>query len=626
MKHSPYSKEIQVSRPKKRKLDDLRDPEGPPVLSYANDSCCKNRVKFREPSILLRAKILYGSGSKKSFREFLNISKDHLFIQIFGQLSMELQQCIKSQLVFGLLERILDRHRTCQFDNLMKSHCIRKIDSQSQSILGSSVLHSLVIEFVYHVIHFVFPREIFGFWRNFENIFQRLGLFITLGLKIKFRVEDLRGNSINLQKISWLDYLVCKHTKLIVFDAFLYWFASYIIQLLRFHFYITESNNYRLNFFPTSHWRSLRDRHLNQMIENGNLRPVPVAEAKDQLRLYSLLRNSDARFIPRNNKLRMINRLRIEGRRFEVQSALRALSHLLTKMTNNSISKGHRDNISALEDIMKLDRTRKLFFIRTDIQDCYPSIDQDRLFELILKKMKQMDCMGGDKVKVRELDVVESGRKVRKYYSIKKDLNQLTEELGRSETTPSLRIVVPKRISSLTPESIQMLFRNYICKPLVRVGPKRWFELCKGIRQGGSLSSALCSLYINEILDEVVNDFGLKDEEARLILEDDIVFITSSLERAKNALQAMINDFPAYGMRINPQKLRYNFRNSFVKTGFADHFTFLGRMISLKHRSITVDYSKYNGEKIEYSFCCDPFISMRRTLRNIVGKSLINDG
>ncbi|XP_074595277.1 telomerase reverse transcriptase-like [Brevipalpus obovatus] len=614
------SKENQTSRPRKRKLDDLQDPEGPLPLSYANDACCKDPERPREPFALLRAKILYGSGSKKPFKEFLNISRDHLFIQIFGQLSLELQQCIKKQLVFDLLDRILERHGTCKFDNLMKTHCLRKSDSRSHLLMDSSVSHALVIGFVYQIIHFVFPQEIFGIRKNFEQIFQRLRLFITLGLKIKFQVEDLRGISIDFDKISWLDNLICRHKKLIVFDAFLHWFASYLIQLLRFNFYITESNNYRLNFFPTSRWMSLRDRHLNQMIKNGNLRPVPVVEAKNQLRLYSLLRNSDARFIPRNNKLRMINRLRTEGRRFEVQSALRALSHLLTKMTNHSISRGHRDNIAALENIMKSDQKRKLFFIRTDIQDCYPSIDQDRLYELILKKMWQMNCIEEDKVKVRELDVVESGRKVRKYYSIKEDLNQLTGELSRTETNTSFRIVVPKRISNLTPESIQMLFRNYICKPLVRVGPKRWFELCKGIRQGGSLSSALCSLYINEILDKVVNDFGLKDEEARLILEDDIVFITSSLERAKSALQAMINDFPTYGMCINSQKLRYNFRNSFVRTGFADHFTFLGRMISLKQGSITVDYSKHNGEKIEYSFCCDPFISIKRALRNIVNQ------
>lgn len=588
-------------------------------LSYANEHCCKNRTKFGQNLPILRIKMLYGRGSKKCFSRSLDITADHLFIRIFGSLDQSLCKDLKATNICQLLDHILTRNKSCQFMNLLQKHCPSH-ERNKMNILGYSCKHENVINFVYSVLYYVFPMEIFGKRGNFERLYTRCKFMVTCGLKVKFRCSDLRGNQIDLNSCSWTKYLDCQHKKLIAFDLFLEFFADYILKLLRHHFYISESSSYKLIFFTTSDWAYITDNLVNDMVKKGDLVPVSNGEVNNKLKLCSLLRASDVRFIPRKSKMRMINRLKIEGKKFETQSALETLSYLLTKITNTSPTERHMQNICNLQHMMRLGKSKKLYFIRADIQDCYPTIDQFQLYDLIISKFKISGILSKESLKVREIDVVSDGTKVKKQFVLDKEVN--FSSLFHSKLSNNCNIIVPKRISSLTYQTVELLFRNYIIKPYVRVGPKRWYQLHKGIRQGGSLSSALCALFIQHTINKVLQDFGSLNEETRLILEDDMVFITASEERARKALVDLVKILPEYGLHINISKLNFNFKNPFESRGFRENFSFLGRIIKLEQQSILVDYSKYYNEELQYSFNCDLFIPIKRASKNIIGMHL----
>ena len=174
---------------------------------------------------------------------------------------------------------------------------------------------------------------------------------------------------------------------------------------------------------------------------------------------------------------------------------------------------------------------------------------------------------------------------------------------------------------------VKTLFRNYILEPFLRTGQRSIYRMRRGIRQGGPLSSDLCSIYIDDMLDNVLDNFGFAADEWRIIHEDDMCFLTGSLSRAQYYLDRMVKDFPSYGLQVNRRKLQLNFKpNCDLSEGgddvqLTDYFLYYGRAIYPNHPTrVQFNYEAYLAKTIQYTFLCDPFLDKDTIKRNIVGK------
>ncbi|XP_015781236.1 telomerase reverse transcriptase-like [Tetranychus urticae] len=603
-------------------------------LYPACDNWCNKFKSLDRHSLppITKKKMLYGKQNYRYFNSYLDVTPRNLTSRIFSSVDTEVKDQLPLEPLTSTLDQTLKLSKRCKFINLLHKFCPAvdttiSLDSSeaTQSSLKSYNDHNQVISFMYSVYHHLFPQKIFGSRSNCQGIFERLKLLVTTGSKVRFIVSNFRPPSLDLDSCGWMNNLKCIHKKIYIFDFFLFWLVEYFINLLKNHFYITESTSSKLYFYTYPVWNSIQDKYINKLVKEGKLKPVEIQEIKQETHMDKLLlRSSNLRFIPRSRKLRIINRLRIAGKN-ETRTCLQVLSYFLGRMVCSSASQRHRQNIAKLQTMMKLSESKKLYFVRVDIVNCYPSIDQGKLFDLVCNQLEQQFSYATtkDPLKIKEFDLVKScvtKLAVKKHHFSNESRTQFTELINRLSSNQNNCVVVPKRsLTNYFLQDIRALFRSYILTPYLRLGPNRYYQLLKGIRQGGALSSDLCSFFISHVLDRVIDDFGLQNEEARLIIEDDIVFVTSSLERAQRYLSLMLNDFPKHGLEINTKKLQFNF--DFPTNGLcqSEFFTFFGRDIYLNSKKVLSNYDKYQTESCQYFFNCNPF-----TPKNELRKSLIN--
>lgn len=621
----------------KRPIETLDCPQPLKKTSLNCDNWCQKYIKSnQQTSVITKRKFLYGKQTNRYFNSHLETTPRHLLSRIFSSVDIELKNELSFEPLVEIMDETIKRNKRCKFKFLMNK-CCHPVDldicldtsEAIQSSLRRSFNHNQVIAFMYSVYYYLFPRNLFGSRSNCQGIFDRLKLLVTSGSKLRFMIKNFTPQNLDLNSCSWLNDLKCNHRKKYFFDLFMIWLVDYFINLLKAHFYITESTNFKLHFYSYPVWNSIQDKFLNKLTKEKKLKPVSIEEIKQETRMDKLLlRSSNLRFIPCSNKLRVINKLRVEAGKNETRSCLQILSYFLGRLVDHSAAQRHRQNMITLKEIMNSSQESKLYFVRVDIVNCYPSIDQGKLFDLLCDKLdrKFSNASTKDPLKIKEFDLVKpfvTKLQVKKHHFSIESRTQFTELINNLSNNRKNCVVVPKR--SLTKyflQDIRALFRSYILTPYLRLGPNRYYQLIKGIRQGGNLSSGLCSLYITHVLENVVGNFGLENGEGRLIIEDDMVFISRSLERAKNCLTSMLSDFPNYGLEINTKKLQFNFSFPTNPLCQSEFFTFQGRDIHLNSKTIRYNYDKYQTENCQYFFHCNPFSPKVDIKKNLISKSI----
>lgn len=586
-----------------------------------------------------KQRMFYYKSWKEHFNTYLNFSGDYLFKTVFANLDPVFKNKLTYSLLLSHFNQIILRHRKCKFDNILKATCPINTEHTKVSLdstvnientLKNYSSHIQVYSFIYKILYHIFPLPLFGSRANMQKIFNGLKLLASTGIKVKLKLAHIRGAKFDPNQCKWLDQFDCMHKKLYVFNHFLYWLVEYFISLLASKFYITESKTYQPFFYRHDSWSSIQSTFIKKLKSDQILKPSSLSQFKQIIKFdCPLLRLSNCRLIPRTHKLRMINKLRYCKMKSESQSCLRVLSYFIRKIVQTSPSQRYKNNMVGLKKVicgMKLAGDDELYFIKIDIANCYPSIDQTKLFELICLKLNSMMLLNNKLIIMNEMDVVKpliDKLTVKKYFYFEDEQDEFIEHFGLKGNCPPPLILVPK-FSSITYffNDIKSLFQNYIVEPFLRVGRRSYYQLKRGIRQGGALSSDLCSFYIEYLLDQVVGSFGKEEGEERLIQEDDMVFITKSSQKAQFFLEKMLEKFPSFGLNINIKKLQINFDASFLvpPVPTSNEFFFHGRQIGLESMKIVTLYDQYCNQTMQYTFNCHPFVSKAKVIKNLVCK------
>lgn len=185
-------------------------------------------------------------------------------------------------------------------------------------------------------------------------------------------------------------------------------------------------------------------------------------------------------------------------------------------------------SVSSLDDIYarwkhfvesrrQRDDCRPLYFVKVDIKDCYDSIDQFRLFEIVCRLLDKSERFAVR----RYATVVATGGRLRRSF--------LRDASPEADFNPSfLRFVREKikggqwnnavfvdQVPHATVDAATLIgrLRSHLLNSIVRVG-RQYFKQTCGIAQGSVLSTLLCDIYYSDM---EMNRITVSDQEEILM-------------------------------------------------------------------------------------------------------------
>jgi len=505
---------------------------------------------------------------------------------------------------FHLAEHLRKRESRCSYKILLDHYCPRSQHDTSDrnSTFGQAAPLGNVSAFCRAAVRHVFPPELFGDHEggtgNSATIMRCIDNFVRLR-----RYETISLHSvmqgITLSDIEWLNPRKAdpksnlsktdfETRKDILSELMYYVFDSYLIPLIRSHFYVTESSAHRNQLFYFRHdvWKSLSEPALGslklEMFEECSTAELGNAIAQRALGV------SKVRLLPKEVGMRPIINLRRRVQRHHngPQALGKSINSILTPAFSIlNYEKASRPEVlgSALfsvDDIFaRLQNFRTslssrgpqsspFYFAKVDVRSCFDTIPQKRLLSLAkqilsaneyhLTRYSRAKLLGGHSHETPGFGSKPSWKYLTKATTESGgfDLDAEIHSDGIAGRTRTAYVGGVVQRSEYR-QTILDLLHEHIQSNVVRIG-NRFYRQKEGIPQGSILSSLLCSYFYAELETSALS--FIKNESSLLMrLIDDFLIITTDRHVAEKFMRTMHAGLPEFGVQVQVDKSRANF-------------------------------------------------------------------
>lgn len=633
--------------------------------------------KKKENIVIQRTNLLYSrrSRGKMTFSKISSCKDDESsFKKLLEDISKpgELKvNEIKNVKLKKWFQTIRNNFSQWRLDNLFKTHCpLPSVYSQKE--LGLEILLKMnttfknLFKFIYAVYNSIFPVKTFGSARNQRKFFENLKVLFTASLAVKFRLFDIL-NGIDVEEMRPLfDDLPFYTPKANIEARFLLWIFERITDAVKSKFYITEGdhdNKFSLLFYRYDLWMRIRVQGMKQlMVKNGWCTLIKdFSNGRDQcMSMSDYLKYSELRLIPKKSCLRPILSLKFhhDESKNEYKNIQRIVLQLLKRATKGPVFDSQGGSAHKIyERIIQLKNGDKsagdggLYVIRGDFENCYPSMNLTKLLKLILQispstvspdeernlliELFEIYCKKGNFYKHRRDFVIKpplSDFKMSKSQSLltSSDFSRLKKLISKQLSINSFEKHVFSSIKNkcIDLNSLIDIFGAYLSKNAqFRFGKKRVYKIKKGLRQGTSLASDICEIYLSNFFHHIFNDL-LHIEPVTdlnhffLRVADDFIFVTRDLQMAKDFSTIVCKKSFAeeWGLKINTSKFTTNFN---FETGELDNdlkISFFGRKILTRDLSVSLDFDSFKSSRIADTFNCNPFAPLLSIMKANISK------
>ncbi|KAI1302350.1 Telomerase reverse transcriptase [Halotydeus destructor] len=518
-------------------------------------------------------------------------------------------------------EKVKLNHTLCQFNNLLNKHCpyTKEQTAVCSDLLRKISTHCNVCSYVRAVLYHVFPLELFGSASNREKFYRSLKQLITSGMNCKLRLTDV-FSQVHLVDIGWLYCLNNEENRQHGFHCFCKWTVSYFVYVLRCSFYVTESQKTKAELVFVRHqlWASIKALALHELEREGNLEAVPEGSISENGRnLYQF------RFLPKTKHVRPICKLSKQG-----VNCSKKLKHIIVLFIQQ-LHKQCKVQLDSFVDIVrKVVRTEqesggRFYFIRADIQDCYPNIKHDKLVELVELRVKALFPNLVELVK-QEFAIVRKGphrpiaKTICKFFPSSNFPVIPSSVFDTNDELLNGVVLEPRHRSTSQIEDLVQCIREYILETIWTID-KKFYKLRKGVSQGGLLSNELSLFYVKNFVDEHFDWFKTSETDFVSIFADDMLFVTQHAACAKVVLVELMKDTNDFGITINRDKLRTNVQlATLARINHSEMVYFGSHGFNFTAMKLTLDYSSFEDRNIRYSFACNPFAALEKVCQGFV--------
>jgi telomerase reverse transcriptase len=541
-----------------------------------------------------------------------------------------------------MIQEMRKRHSKCSYTQLLRHHCpVRAVDTYAtrlpfladsqqhsgniktqlsslrsthsepteqddfhesinveQSILTYATQTTNVSSYCRAVIRRILPRHSLGIGadgdHNISLLLTNIDRFVRMRRHETLSLHEVQQN-LKLNCIPWL----CppgvpvnakvsqtdrdKRLELLL-ELLYYLFDSFLIPLIRSHFYVTESNVHRNHLFYFRHdvWRIVSQPSLTDLrftmfsgLSGRDLR---------QARNSRLLGYSQVRLLPKDIGARPIINLRrkmtknVNGKlvlstntNSRLMPVFAALNYERDQQPQRlgsslfSIGEAHK-RLRDFRDMVGGDQAKRLYFVKMDVTSCFDTIPQEQVIRMVQGLLSEYRYQIGKHAELKPVD----GRWPTN--NVDKPLMKFPHTARPSKSPPGLSELVlsqlaQKRIRTVFVDlwdsrnwdarSLLKLLQEHVQRNVIKID-KRFFRQSQGIPQGSVLSSLLCNFFYGAFESNCL-DFLRPGESLLLRLIDDFLLITTNGGHAHRFAQIMVNGDSAYGISVNSKKSLANF-------------------------------------------------------------------
>lgn len=534
-----------------------------------------------------------------------------------------------NHMIFGF-ERTLDQ--IAGADRVTKRSSMR-------SLVSRHIHHDKVCEFMRRVLFTVFPRVLFGSNQNRQKFYRGLKLIVTSSRISHVSCGNV-SHGINIKSVPWIDSNR-KPTSRGHFLKFTSFVVEYMLDLLRSFFYVTETQFSRNKsvFYRKHVWRRIEQVALRDMAEEqgelcGTLSSLSTNRivsfdtslpATCPWKRYNYDSEGRAypplRVIPKRSSVRII-----EPNRCCDREQLCAIKAIIRVMRKSQTSRQRNDLFSRFVHwcrSMSLNG-QFVYLIRSDIQDCYPSINQDLLMKIVTRQMFNLYYDADPEfIDVFVLEVYKVTRAG--HYSevifvpILQSHSDFIHQVKISLNQGKYRLILPREIIRVKRPYRAIL--NHVKNNIISLSKGRCFKLTKGVRQGDPISSDLSSLYIEHYLHSITRDL-MPSHHAEPIVRychsaDDMIFALTDRESALTVLSRILHLNTQFNLTVNHRKVQVNFDQT-ICTEFArsEYIQYFGFRIKGQQFALFGDYSLSKNSHIKYTYDSDPFRPLQHLIEH----------
>ncbi|KAH7641166.1 hypothetical protein HUG17_4210 [Dermatophagoides farinae] len=580
----------------------------------------------------------------------------------FMTIEQQPQQQQQQQQQYQIDEYLLKIYRNFKNTNIesLLRHCCPLLPSESwtDDIIEMRTSSKQLFGFIYAIYYRIIPMEVMGSRKNFRNFNKTLKQLFTACSITKFRPWDI---------IYGIDVAMMKPLFKDIYKSINIFTQKMKLKCNFFVGFSARSLKYSLLFYRYDLWAKFSNQTIRRNIEEKHWQLIdykPIEETKMQCSdLDQYLRYSSLRFIPKRKTLRPITRLRYAriaaNLKFKKQAS--TFSALLNCLNQNYYDKQNQLSGSLLNLHQKFVNFKQnanlasgnYYVVRGDFRNCYPSINLSKLMTIIMLAIENMTRQWKCKrVKIGNYSLpatlhmqsVKLIRKKRNYflekmkiilYDPKSDdddyrnekfivqqlgyvnLNNWIINVDRSENSSS----GSGNNNAFGTEKIICLLKAYLYKTIIRLGRKSNLRYEKyGIRQGGPLSNALCRIYLNYIWTDAFRkqSFTIDKNDLFQTFADDFIFMTTSMEKAKNFLEILKLISKNFHLHINDEKLFINFDDNELKENYKVQF--LGRKLTFSPElGFGIDFNSFAGQSILNTFNANPMAPLLVEMKLLIG-------
>ncbi len=555
--------------------------------------------------------------------------------------------------IVSIVSRLRKRHTRCSYSALLDHYCPRPSAAQLEGSISQASSVTQMSAFCRAAVLNVFPTDLWGSGdtglRNQRIIMHNVDKFVRLRRFENLSVHDVLQN-ITHEVIPWLSLTnggsgskmsrtdFEKRRELMAELAY-YLLDSFLMPLIRGHFYVTESGTHRnqLFFFRQDVWKAISDPALASL-KQTMLEPCNTPRVKRGLGRREL-GVSRVRLLPKEHGMRPIINLRRRGQ--YVSSGRTKLGISINSLLKPAFSilnceqANHAEMLASamfsVEDIFpRLQAFRNtlasnrmlgkpLYFAKVDVKACFDTIPQKRLMQLArtilgsdvyhTASYARVKLVGGQRNGQPEFGANPSWRRLTKATAGGSKFD-FAKEAEADTASGRNRIVYVDGVGQKAQQrqAILKLLEEHVESNLITLG-NRLYRQKEGIPQGSIISSLLCSYFYSDLVRKALS-FTTTGDSILLRLIDDFLIITTEKNIAERFMRVMHQGIPEFGVEVKAQKSRVNFDIEIDDIAMARlpaeaDFPYCGKAINTVTLDLSTDKeqrkqsSKYFPDKME---------------------------
>ena len=455
--------------------------------------------------------------------------------------------------------------------------------------------------FIKRVLKKLLPYSVFG---NDSNLNTFLGHVKTFLVK-----TTLRGNlssafmcsSIKTKAIPWIKTFSENERNKVLEITIDFLIRKIVIPLIHsfFHLSWTRSQKFKLLFTRKKSWNRHMQRSCQRFIKTNNLTKITKQTAEQMHISGQSLGVSRVRFLLKKTYLRPIANM--SHKKDGASSINDKLEHLATVLTywkykNKdfvgstifSLSEMHSRWKQFCSYYKSKEGKRNFYFVTTDVDNCFDTIDNKVLFELVSKILELHEKY----TIYRYMTTTHRG------WSTYETTTTPPEEKRLENSNVSLI-----RKTVVTTKELVNILKAHLFGNVLVIG-KQFYRQGQGISQGSKISSLLCSFYYGNMDSSKLRTFWMKPNFLVRFV-DNIFFVSPSLTVASTFLNLMLDGVPGYNCYCKSSKTMVSFKFVHPRYGIIQSFetgqpvSFFGIAINRETLSVSPDFSNFSGLNTE---------------------------